>query len=76
MGFDRPEAHAIRKNGAMYYAFYAPEFSGKVELRGLGNRTYRVTDYVEGKDLGTVKGPVATLPAEFKKHLLIEAKPE
>jgi alpha-galactosidase len=76
MGFDRPEAHAIRKNGVMYYAFYAPEFNGKVELRGLGNRTYRVTDYVEGKDLGTVRGPVATLNAQFQKHLLIEAKPE
>jgi hypothetical protein len=37
---------------------------------------YRVTDYVDGKDLGTVRGPVATLDVIFDKHLLLEAKPE
>ena len=76
LGFDRPETHAIRKDGAMYYAFYAPQWSGKVTLRGLANRTYRVTDYVDGKDLGMVHGPAATLDVRFEKHLLIEAKPE
>jgi alpha-galactosidase len=76
IGFDRPEAHAIRKAGSMYYAFYAPQWNGKVTLRGLADRSYRVTDYVEGKDLGTVRGPVATLEVKFDKHLLLEAKPE
>ena len=38
IGFDRPETHAIRKAGSMYYAFFAPEFQGKVELRGLDRR--------------------------------------
>jgi alpha-galactosidase len=60
----------------MYYAFYAPEWEGKVELRGLDRRSYRVTDYVEGKTLGTVHGPVGVLNVQFKKHLLIEAIPE
>jgi alpha-galactosidase len=76
LGFDRPETHAIRKDGNIYYAFYAPQWSGKVRLRGLAERSYRVTDYAEGKDLGTVHGPVATLDVKFDKHLLIEAKPE
>ncbi len=76
IGFDRPEAHAIRKAANMYYAFYAPEWNGRVELRGLGNRRYRVTDYENGKDLGTVRGPAATIEAPFQKHLLLEAKPE
>ena len=75
IGFDHPEAHAIRKSGAMYYAFYAPDWTGKVELRGLENRAYRVTDYENGKDLGTVRGPVAPLEVSFHKHLLLEAKP-
>ncbi|HLN00042.1 MAG TPA: glycoside hydrolase family 36 protein [Bryobacteraceae bacterium] len=75
IGFDRPEAHAIRKPGAMYYAFYAPDWTGKVELRGLDNRAYRVTDYENGKDLGTVRGPTALLDISFHKHLLLEAKP-
>jgi alpha-galactosidase len=76
IGFDLPETHAIRKDGSLYYAFYSPQWSGKVTLRGLGERSYRLTDYVDGKDLGTVHGPVATLDIKFDKHLLIEAKPE
>jgi alpha-galactosidase len=76
IGFDRPEAHAIRKDGSMYYAFYAPQWSGKVTLRGLAERAYRVTDYVDSKDLGTVRGPAATLDVKFDQHLLLEAKPE
>ena len=74
IGFDRPEAHAIRKNGNMYYAFYAPQWSGVLELRGLENRAYRLTNYETGEALGTVQGPVATWTAEFQKHLLLEAK--
>jgi len=76
IGFDRPEAHAIRKDGRMYYAFYAPQWSAKITLRGLSERSYRITDYVDGKDLGTVRGPVATLEVKFDKNLLLEAKPE
>jgi len=76
IGIDRPEAHAIRKDGNMYYAFYAPEWAGKVTLRGLSDRPYHVRDYEDGKDFGTVRGPTATLDVKFEKHLLLEAKPE
>lgn len=76
IGFDRPEAHAIRKGDAMYYAFYAPQWQGTVKLRGLGERSYLVRDYENGKDLGTVRGPAATLDVRFVKHLLLEAKPQ
>ncbi|MGH9694265.1 MAG: glycoside hydrolase family 36 protein, partial [Bryobacteraceae bacterium] len=76
IGFDKPETHAIRKGRSMYYAFYAPQWNGKIILRGLEARRYRVTDYVDGKDLGTVRGPAATLDIDFEKHLLIEAKPQ
>lgn len=76
IGFDRPEAHAIRKDGRMYFAFYADRFEGKVELRGLANRKYRVRDYVNGKDLGVVAGPAVRVAVDFRKHLLLEALPE
>jgi alpha-galactosidase len=76
IGFDRPEAHAIRKGANMYYAFYAPEFQGSIELRGLAGRAYRITDYVNGRDLGTVRGPVGRLDVRFREHLLLEAVPE
>ena len=36
IGFDKPEAHAISKDGAMYYAFYADKFDGKVAAARLG----------------------------------------
>jgi alpha-galactosidase len=46
-----------------------------VELRGLGNGRYRITDYVNGTDLGVVTGPLARLPVQFEHSLLLEAAP-
>jgi alpha-galactosidase len=77
-GYDTPEAYAIVKDGKMYYAFFAPSgspFKGEVELRGLKPGKYRVSDYGEPKDLGTVEAAangVAKLSADFKDHLLLE----
>ena len=76
IGFDRPETHAIRKAGSLYYAFYAPEWNGSVELRGLDNRRYLVSDYESSKLLGIVPGPVARLDVAFQKHLLLKAQPQ
>ena len=76
IGFDRPEAHAIRKGGEMYYAFFAGQWIGTVELRGLQDRNYHILDYVNGKDLGMVHGPQAKISVPFTKHLLLEARPE
>ena len=76
IGFDKPEAHAIRKDGNMFYAFYASQWSGKLQLRGLGKRSYRLVNYETGETLGTVRGPVATWNAQFQKHLMLEAKAE
>ena len=76
IGFDRPEAHVIRKDSKMYYAFFAGQWNGSVELRGLDDRAYHVVDYVDGRDFGIVQGPVAHLSADFSKHLLLEATPQ
>jgi len=76
IGFDLPEAHAIRKGETMYYAFFARQWHGSVELRGLQDRNYRLTDYVNNRDLGTVHGPTAKISSAFNQHLLIEAQPE
>ncbi len=75
IGFDLPEAHAIRKNKAMYYAFFAPQWNGPIELRGLENRDYHLVDYVNNKDFGTIHGPTAKISTAFKKHLLLQAEP-
>ena len=78
-GYDIPEAYAIAKDGKMYYAFFAPSekapFKGALELRGLKPGTYSVIDYVDGRDLGTVRveaSGTAKLDTEFKEHLLLE----
>jgi alpha-galactosidase len=76
IGFDRPETHAIRKGDVLYYAFFANRFAGKVELRGLENRRYRVRDYETGRDLGSVDGPKALVALSFRHHELVEAVPE
>ncbi|MFZ1289902.1 MAG: glycoside hydrolase family 36 protein [Melioribacteraceae bacterium] len=75
IGFDKPETHAIRRDGKMFYAFYASEWSGNVELRGLENKVYNVKDYVNNVDLGEVIGPLALLNVKFKHALLIECNP-
>jgi alpha-galactosidase len=76
LGFDRPEAHAIRKDGRMHYAFYAKSFDGEVELRGLPEGRSCVQDYAGGRALGAVTGPRARLAVRFQQHLLLEATPE
>jgi alpha-galactosidase len=74
LGFDRPETHAIQKDKKMYYAFYADEYQGAVEIRGLENRTYQLTDYENQLSLGTVQGPTATVQVDFTHHLLLVAE--
>ena len=76
IGFDHPEAHAIRKGEAMYYAFFARDWSGALELRGLQDRAYHLVDYVNHKDMGTVHGPKAAISVKFNQHLLLQAVPE
>ena len=76
IGYDVPEGYAIEKDGKMYYAFFMPEHSapwkGEITLRGLQPGKYRVSDYVNGKDLGTVDAGKPELSAEFQDRLLLE----
>jgi alpha-galactosidase len=76
IGFDAPETHVIRKDQTMYYAFFAKQWKGPIELRGLEDRNYSVVDYVTGRDLGTVSGHNAHLQVEFDGNLLVELRPQ
>ncbi len=75
-GFDKPEAHVIRKDGAMYYAFYAPSWDGEgIVLRGLEDRTYTVTEYALDEQRSfTVQGPDPVIRPVFEGSYLIEVK--
>jgi alpha-galactosidase len=75
-GFDKPEAHVIRKDGAMYYSFYAPAWHGNpIELRGLEDREYTVTEYALDEPRSfTVQGPAPVIRPVFEGSYLIEVK--
>jgi alpha-galactosidase len=73
IGYDIPETHVIQKGDTLHYAFYNKEWNGKVTLRGLDNKTYRVRDYVNDVDLGVVRGPQADVKVTFSNALLLEA---
>jgi len=75
IGFDKPEAHAVEKNGKLYYAFYAPTWDGEIELRGLTRKRYRLRDYFNDVALGEATPAKARIPAKFERFLLIEATP-
>ena len=75
IGFDKPEAHVIERDGRLYYAFYAPSWTGPIELRGLAGGRYRVRNYVDGVELGEVTASQPRLRVAFEQHLLIEALP-
>ncbi len=75
IGFDKPETHLIKKNDNFYYAFYADQWKGEIELRGLDrDASYFINDYVNNVDLGEVKGGSAVIDVSFKDKLLIEVR--
>lgn len=75
IGFDKPEAHVVAKDRALHYAFYAPRWDGKVELRGLGRGRYRLTDPFRGVSLGVVDARHNTVKLTFEQFQIIVAEP-
>ncbi len=84
--FFAPPAEDISKGGsegtlaaAKTESMKAPQpkmWGGEVELRGLeSGKSYKITDYVNQKDYGTVTGPTAKLKVDFTGNLLLEAAP-
>jgi alpha-galactosidase len=47
-------------------------WKGDIELRGVLSGKFRVVDYENGKDLGTVESQNPKLHVEFTEHLLLE----
>ena len=47
IAYDLPETHVVKKDGTLYYAFYAPEWNGNIEFRGLEDKEYSIIDYVK-----------------------------
>ena len=74
IGFDKPEGHAIEKDGVLHYAFYAEAWDGPVALRGLGAGSYTLTDGFTGAPLGRASGAEASIKAKFQRFLLVRAE--
>lgn len=75
IGFDKPEAHVVVKADRLHYAFYAKRWEGPIELRGLGEGRYAVTDYWTGRTVGVVSQTANRLSLSFDNFLLLEATP-
>lgn len=74
VAFDFPEVHVIRKDGQLFYAFFAEAFEGELELRGLEpGCTYQIVDYENDRLLGLVSGTISRLKIAFQHHLLLRA---
>lgn len=75
IGFDKPEAHAIDRDGVMHYAFYAAKWDGPVTLKGLGTGRYALTDSFTGSPLGSATAARNIIQARFERFLLVQATP-
>lgn len=74
IAFDKPEIHVVKKGEEMYYGIYAETWKKEdgITLRGLKKKTsYRVYDYMNNRDLGTISEENPVLNVDFKEHLLI-----
>lgn len=76
IAFDVPEGHVIRKDGHLYYAFFAETFEGQIELRGLDpKRTYRIRDYENDRSYGLISGASPYFQTRFHHHILLVLEP-
>ncbi|MDE7005363.1 MAG: hypothetical protein K2O82_02420, partial [Alistipes sp.] len=77
IAWDKPETHVIGKEGRIYYAFYAENWSGgEIVLRGLDPACiYTVTEYAADGRTYTVEGCRPTIAPVFEGSYLIEVAP-
>ena len=75
IGYDVPETHVIRKSDTLFYAFYAKNWQGALQIKGLSEKSYKVVDYVNNRDLGILEKDKPELNINFEKYLLLMAFP-
>jgi alpha-galactosidase len=78
IGYDKPETHVIQKGDTLFYALYDSTWTGNVEIRGLKPGNYKMYDYVNKKDMGTISVSGNENPKtemQFQRSLLFEVYP-
>ena len=75
IGFDKPEAHVVEKDGRLYYAFYAPSLARPRDAaRSRGGRVPRARLLQRARTRrGRRRGN--RLDVAFERFLLLEAMP-
>ncbi len=75
LGFDKPETHVIKKDGVLYYAFYANHWNGSILLRGLDkSKSHKVYDYVNNVEIASLKPGEDTINLSFEGNLLVKVE--
>jgi len=78
IAFDKPEAHVVKKDDVLHYAFYTPkadaEFKGELRFHGVKGGPFEVYDYVAGKVLGQIDEKKPSLEASFTGSLLVQLR--
>jgi alpha-galactosidase len=74
IAYDKPETHVLQKGDTLYYAFYADEWNGEIELRGLNkDKKYTVCEYTsDEKKTYEIDGNNPMIKPTFKRNYLIE----
>lgn len=73
IGYDKPEAHVIKKDDNLFYSFYADSWDGTLEFKGLDpNASYMIYDYVNDVNLGTLKVGENKFNTSFSQNLLLK----
>ena len=75
IGYDVPETHLIRKADTLFYAFYAKNYNGKLQFKGLTSDSYKVIDYVNNREIGIIEKAKPEINLKFDKYLLLMAFP-
>jgi alpha-galactosidase len=75
IGYDIPETHVIRKADTLFYAFYAENWQGVLNFRGLTEKSYKVVNYVDNLDMGFIEKENPNLNTGFDKYLLLMLYP-
>ena len=76
IGYDKPETHVIKKEDTLYFAFYAKDWNGKIEFRGLKENTnYKIVNYFDELNIGEVHSSSPNINVNFKDFILLAAFP-
>ena len=74
IAFDKPETHLLENGADYYYSFFANDFSGNVELRGLKKGKYKVIDINDNKSLNDINTDDPYIKINFKSNLLLKVE--